>query len=44
MDDGVGDATVYSKNRERLLKGDVAEGFFKAVLGIAKHLGFCMEN
>ncbi len=36
MDDAVWDATVYSKNRERLLRGDVAEAFFKEVLGIAK--------
>jgi transposase len=36
MDDAVWDATVYSKNRERLLKGEVAEEFFKEVRGIAK--------
>lgn len=36
MDDAVWDATVYSKNRERLLRGEVAEGFFREVLGIAK--------
>ena len=36
MDDAVWDATVYSKNRERLLRGDVAEAFFKEVLDIAK--------
>ena len=36
MDDPVWDATVYSKNRERLLRGEVAEGFFREVLGIAK--------
>ena len=36
MDDAVWDATVYSKNRERLLRGDVAEAFFKEVLGLAK--------
>jgi transposase len=36
MDDAVWDATVYSKNRERWLEGDVAEAFFKEVLGIAK--------
>jgi transposase len=35
-DDAVWDATGYSKNRERLLRGDVAEAFFKEVLGIAK--------
>ena len=36
MDDAVWDATVYSKNRERLLKGQVAEAFFQEVLKIAK--------
>jgi transposase len=36
LDDPVWDATVYSKNRERLLNGQVAEAFFKEVLGIAK--------
>ena len=32
MDDPVWDETVFSKNRERLLKGDVAQGFFEAVV------------
>jgi transposase len=32
MDDGVWDATTFSKNRERLLKGDIADAFFKQVL------------
>jgi transposase len=36
MDDAVWDATVYSKNRERLLGGDVAQAFFEKVLGVAK--------
>ena len=36
MDDAVWDATVYSKNRERLLKGEVAEAFFQEVRGIAE--------
>src|SRR5437762_10093742 len=36
MDDAVWDATVFSKNRDRLLDGEVAEEFFKEVLGIAK--------
>jgi len=36
MDDSVWDATVYSKNRERLLKGEVAEAFFQQVLKLAK--------
>src|SRR5712692_3443754 len=31
LDDPVWDATVFTKNRERLLEGDVAQGFFTAV-------------
>src|SRR5881396_1493506 len=36
MDDPVWDATVYSKNRERLLESDIAALFFQAVLAEAK--------
>ena len=36
MDEPVWDATVYSKNRERLLKGDIARAFFTAVLEEAR--------
>ncbi len=32
MDDCVWDVTVFTKNRERLLDGDIAEAFFQAVL------------
>ena len=32
MDEAVWDATVFSKNRERLLQGDIARAFFEAVL------------
>jgi hypothetical protein len=32
MDAPVWDVTVFTKNRERLLEGDVARGFFRAVL------------
>lgn len=31
-DDPIWDPTVFSMNRERLLKGDVAQRFFVAVL------------
>jgi transposase len=37
MDDAIWDATVFSKNRQRLLAGDVADAFFEAVL---LHSGF----
>ena len=36
MDEGVWDATVFSKNRERLMKGDIAQAFFEAVLDQAR--------
>lgn len=36
MDDEVWDATVFSKNRDRLLEGDVAERFFQGVLQQAR--------
>jgi len=36
MDDPVWDATVFSKNRDRLLKGDVAQAFFEQVLKLAR--------
>src|SRR5256712_10546076 len=36
MDDPVWDVTVFTKNRERLLRGDVAEAFFQQVLGLAR--------
>src|ERR1700746_1889415 len=32
VDDSVWDVTVFTKNRERLLDGDIAEAFFQAVL------------
>ncbi len=36
MDDPVWDATVYSKNRERLLQADIAQAFFEQVLAQAR--------
>src|ERR1019366_2497659 len=30
MDDAIWDVTVFTKNRERLLDGDIAEAFFQA--------------
>ena len=35
IDDAVWDATVFTKNRDRLLKGEVAEAFFAAVVAQA---------
>jgi len=36
MDEAVWDRTVFSKNRVRMLEGDVAQGFFEAVLKQAR--------
>src|SRR5439155_7089010 len=36
MDDAVWDASTFSKNRERMLEGDIAEAFFEGVLGEAR--------
>jgi len=36
MDDPIWDATVFSKNRERLLEGDIAQAFFDQVLKLAR--------
>jgi len=36
MDDAVWDATVFTKNRQRLLAGDIADAFFAAVLKQAR--------
>jgi transposase len=36
MDDEIWDATVFTKNRQRLLDGDIADAFFAAVLKQAR--------
>src|SRR5580700_7245381 len=36
MDDAIWDVTVFTKNRQRLLEGDIAEAFFQAVLQQAR--------
>jgi hypothetical protein len=36
MDDAIWDMSVFPKNRERLLAGDIAEAFFQAVLNQAR--------
>jgi Transposase domain (DUF772) len=36
IDDPVWDVTVFTKTRDRLLKGEVAEAFFAAVLAQAR--------
>ncbi len=44
MDDPVWDATVFSKNRDRLLQGDVAEKFFAQVVHQAREAGLMSEE
>ena len=36
MDDAVWDVTVFTKNRERLLEGEIAEAFFEQVIAQAR--------
>ena len=44
IDERVWDATVFSKNRDRLLAGAVADGFFAAVLGQARGQGLLCDE
>ena len=44
MDDPVWDATVFSKNRDRLLEGDVAYFFFSKVLEQATNRGLLSDE
>jgi len=44
MDDAVWDVTVFTKNRERLLAGEVAEKFFQAVVKQAQEAGLLSDE
>jgi transposase len=44
IDEPVWDATVFSKNRERLLEGDIAEAFFQAVVAQAREAGLLSDE
>jgi transposase len=44
IDDPVWDVSVFTKNRERLLKGAVAEAFFAAVLAQARQRGLLSDE
>ena len=44
MDDGVWDATVYSKNRDRMLKAEIAGLFFQAVVEEARVAGLLSDE
>jgi transposase len=44
MDDPIWDVTVFTKNRERFLDGDIAEKFFAAVLDQARTAGLLSDE
>lgn len=44
MDDAVWDPTVFTKNRERLIEGEVAEEFFQQVLSQAREKGLLSDE
>ncbi len=44
MDDPVWDATTFTKNRDRLLEGDIATAFFEEVLAEAKAAGLVSDE
>ena len=44
IDDPVWDPTVFTKNRDRLLRGEIAEGFFKAVVEQARAQGLLSDE
>jgi len=44
MDDPVWDPTVFTKNRERLLAGDIAQAFFARVLAQARERGLLSDE
>jgi transposase len=44
MDDAVWDATVFSKNRDRMLKSDIAGLFFQAVVEEARVMGLFSDE
>ena len=44
MDDRIWDATVFTKNRERLLRGDIAQAFFERVRAQAEQRGLLSDE
>src|SRR5678816_1649603 len=44
MDDPIWDVTVFTKNRERLLKGNIAQAFFQTVLEQARAQSLLSEE
>ena len=44
LDDPIWDATTFTKNRDRLLEGDVADAFFAEVLAVIKQDGLLSDE
>jgi transposase len=44
MDDPIWDPTVFTKNRQRLLEGNIARAFFKEVLALAREKGLLSDE
>jgi transposase len=44
LDDPIWDATTFTKNRDRLLDGDIADAFFAEVLAAIKHDGLLSDE
>src|SRR6059036_208197 len=44
LDDPIWDATTFTKNRDRLLSGDIADAFFAEVLAAIKAEGFLSDE
>lgn len=44
MDDRVWDPTTFTKNRERLLAGEIAEKFFEGVMRLAREAGLLSDE
>ncbi len=44
MDDPVWDPTVFTKNRERLLAGNIAQAFFERALALARQRGLLSDE
>jgi transposase len=44
MDDPIWDPTVFTKNRQRLLEGKIAQAFFKEVLALVREKGLLSDE
>ena len=44
LDDPIWDATTFTKNRDRLLRGDIADAFFAEVLAAIKAEGLISDE